>query len=92
MPRGARGGIPVCPPSCHGSRRSSGFQGVAIHDDVLGRPVGAGDGQLVGQEALVLRGVHRTGFQTDADFSHVVRLSIHRSIMFILASRPITNR
>ena len=54
-----------------------GLQRVAIHDDELRGPVGASDGQLVGEVAflaLVLGGVHRAGFQANADFRNIVRL------------------
>ena len=46
---------------------------VAFHDDVLRRPVGAGDRVLV-LEALVFRGVDRARFQPDLDLGDVVRL------------------
>ena len=48
-----------------------GLQGVAIHQHELGRPVGAGNGNLV-FPAFELGGFHRAGFQTDFDLSDVV--------------------
>ena len=45
------------------------FQGVAVHHHVLGRPVGAGDGDLV-LETLVLGGFNRATFQADLDLCH----------------------
>ena len=51
------------------------LQRVALHDHVLRRPEGAGDGQFVGEVtflALVLAGVDRTRLETDAHLGHVV--------------------
>ena len=49
------------------------LQRVAVHDDELRRPVGAGNGVLV-FKALVLAGLDRTRFQAGADLGHVVGL------------------
>ncbi len=48
------------------------LQGIAIHQHVLWRPVGTGDGILV-LEALGLGGIHRAGFEADLDLGDVVR-------------------
>ena len=48
------------------------FQRIAIHDHVLRRPVGAGNGDLV-FPALELGGFNRTCFQAHLDFGDVVR-------------------
>ena len=45
------------------------LQGVAVHQHVLGGPVGAGDGDLV-FETLVLGGFNRATFQADLDLGH----------------------
>ena len=49
------------------------LQGRTIHNHILRRPVRAGHGIFV-FIALVLRGFHRAGFQTDTDLSHGIRL------------------
>jgi hypothetical protein len=68
------------------------LQRVALHDHVLRRPVGAGDRQLV-LVALVLADVSTERASRPMRISATLSgFSIHRSIMLILASRPITNR
>ena len=45
------------------------LEGVTIHDDVLGRPVGTGNGVLV-FKALELGGINGACVEADLDFSH----------------------
>ena len=60
---------------CHTAGRHDlqRLQRVALHDDVLRRPVGACDRELV-LEALVLGGIDRARLETDADLGDVVGL------------------
>ena len=59
----------------HAARRNhlARLQRIAVHDDVLGRPVGTGNRVLV-LEALELGGIDRACIEADLDFSHDRRL------------------
>src|SRR5690606_34471477 len=49
------------------------LQGFTVHDYVLGRPVGAGNGVLV-LISLVFGGFHRAGLGADLDLGNIFRL------------------